>query len=294
MLQAAHLDSLPAMPLPLVVLASALLSGALAAATATAATAAEPRVWLQVGVLQADIDSGFRLDYTGAAEFGLPTIGTTLDFERHLGMASRQSVPFALLGVRLWDRWRLELEGYRLKRSATRVLIDEAFVIGGVTYEGSVRLHSRFDSEVLRASVGYSFLKTPVVEAGVALGVQQTRYTLSITGEGRATDLPTALRTVTEEDDGPLPTVGLFGSVEMGSAWQAATRLNYLPVKNRHGTGRLVNIELDVSMRLGPNWRVGGGYRAVRYQIDDDGSSDLSARFSYRFSGPQIYVQAGF
>jgi hypothetical protein len=272
------------------------IAAALAAAAAhgQAPAPAEQRVWLQLGVFQARLDSQIRLDYVGAPRFGVPRLGTTLDFEGDLGMRDSKTVPFALLGIRLFDRWRVEFEAYGLNRSATRKLVDDEVTIGDTTYAGSVELQSRFDSRVLRASVGYSLLKTAQAEAGVALGVQQTRYTLSFTGVGRATGQPTEVRTVTEEDQGPLPTLGVYGSVELGPSWSVAGRLNYLPVSNRHGKGELVNLELGLSTRISPLWRLGGGYRLVRYKVDDKNSGELSASYRYNFHGPQLYVQAGF
>lgn len=254
----------------------------------------DQRAWIQLGAARAHVDSSLRADYVGDPALGLPPLSTTLDFEDDLKLDRSHTVPNIVLGVRLFERWRVEFETYRLRRTATQTLLDEAVTIDGTTYSASARLNSEFMSRVQRLTLGYSLLKTPSAELGVALGVQYTRYRLRLEGVGQVDNGPPEVRSAEEGDKGPLPTVGLYGSFALGSAWSAAGRVDYLPVESRRVNGYLGSVEANVYHRLSPNWTVGVGYRYIEYRVDRKATGDVGGRFEYRFRGPQVLLEAGF
>ncbi len=272
-------------------LAAALFAGG---AAAQSSDRLDQSLWGRVGVFGAQVDSLVRIDYAGSASLGLPSVGTTLSFERDLGLPSRRAVPELRLGWRLFDRGRLEFESTALSRSATRTLLDKDIVVDGTTYSASAQLQSAFNSRVERLAAGYSFVKGPSGEVGAMLGVQFTRYRISLTGVGRFNDDPPAERTVTQEDSGPLPTLGLFATAALGGAWSADARVDYLPVNSRTAKGELVNLETNLYLRITPNVSAALGYRWVDYKIARKTSGELTGRFEYLFRGPQLMLEFGF
>jgi hypothetical protein len=273
-----------------------IVAGALAAGGAGAQSMdrQSQRAWGRIGLLQAHVDSLVRIDYLGGTSVGLPVVGTTLDFEDDLGLRGRQALLDVALGLRLYERWRLEFGTYSLRRSATRTLLDDEVTIDGVTYSAAADLHSRFSSRVQRLSLGYSLLKSPVAEAGLALGVQYTRYSLAFSGDGRFNGEPPSMRSVEEHDKGPLPTIGVFGAAVLSGPWSAAARLDHMPVDSRRLRGYLSNVEANLYYRLSAAWSLGVGYKAVSYKLTRKSSGDFGALFEYRFRGPQVLLEAGF
>ena len=253
-----------------------------------------PSFWLRGAVFHARIDSSLRVDYVGSPEFGLPGAGTTLDFEDDLGLPRNQTRGDVLLGVRLFDRGRIELQNYSLRRSGTKQLLDDSVVVNGITYSAQAQLTTSFESEVTRLGLGYSFLKTPTAEAGVLLGVQFTRYRLALVGEGRINNEPPASRSVEERDSGPLPTVGVYGSFALSPNWSLHMHADYLPVDSKRLRGGLGMAELNLYRQLTPNFAAGVGVRHVQYKLDRKSSGELSGTFEYRFTGPQVMVEAAF
>ena len=276
--------------------AAAATAGALMVGTAGAQSIDRvgQRAWVQLGALSAGIDSLVRIDYLGNAGLGLPATGTTLDFEDDLDLARRKTVPNVVLGLRLSDRWRMEYGTYSLSRTATQTVLDETVVIGGTTYSAQAQLQSSFSSRVQRLSLGYALLKTPTAEAGVAVGVQYTRYRLAFVGTGSVNGEPPSVSSVEESDRGPLPTGGVFGTVALGEAWSGAARVDYMPVDSKRLHGYLGNVEANLYYRLSPNWSLGVGYKAVSYKVVRKSDGDFGARFEYRFRGPQVLLEAGF
>jgi hypothetical protein len=273
-------------------LASAWLS--MGSATAQTNERLSPSFWLRGGVFHARIDSSLRVDYVGSPEYGLAGAGTTLDFEEDLGLPRNQTRGDVLLGVRLFDRGRIELQHYSLRRSGTKQLLDESVVVNGITYSAQAQLTTSFQSDVTRVGLGYSLLKTPTAEAGVLIGVQFTRYRLALMGEGRINNEPPESRSVEESDSGPLPTVGIYGSFALAPNWSMQMHADYLPVDSRRLRGRLGMAELNLYRQLTPNLAAGVGVRHVRYKLDRKSSGELTGRFEYRFTGPQVIVEATF
>lgn len=253
-----------------------------------------PNVWLRGTLFHAQIDSLVRIDYVGAPEYGVPGAGTTLDFERNLGLPRSQTRGDVLLGVRLFDRGRIEVQHYSLRRSGTRQLLDESVVINGITYSAQAQLTSSFDSRVTRVSLGYSLWKTPTAEAGVLLGAQFTRYKLRFVGEGRINNEPPSSRSAEESDSGPLPTVGAYGAFALSPAWSLRLHADYLPVDSKRLRGGLGMAEINLYRQLAPNLSAGLGVRHVQYKLDRKGSGELRGRFEYRFTAPQVMLELGF
>jgi hypothetical protein len=249
--------------------------------------------WAQVGAFRADIDSVIRVDYRGSDTLGIDPIGTTLDAEDNLGLDRSRTVANVSLGFRLSERWRVELESYRIERVARRQL-NESVVIDGVTFAASAELESSFRSRVERLSLGYSLHKAPTSEAGLLLGVQYTRYRLAFTGQGRYNDEPPVSRSAAQSDEGPLPTVGFFGTAGLPAGWSVAGRADFLPVHTRRVRGSVINYEANAYYALTRNVAAGVGYRVGEYKVTRKDTGDLGARFEYKFKGPQLLLEAGF
>lgn len=279
-----------------VVTATALIAAAFGACTASAQSIdrESQMFWARGAVFQARIDSLLRIDYVGSPELGLPGAGTTVDFEGTLGLPVTQTRGDLLLGLRLFERGRLELQQYSLRRSGTRQLLDESIVVNGVTYSAQARLTTSFESQVTRLGLGYSLLKTPTAEAGVMLGVQYTRYRLRLVGEGSINNEPPASSGVEESDNGPLPTLGAYGSFALAAGWSLHLSADYLPVDSSRVRGGLGAAELNLYRQITPNLSAGLGVRHVQYKIERKSSGELRSRFEYQFTGPQLMLELGF
>jgi hypothetical protein len=108
------------------------------------------RVWLQAIGHAAKIESTARIDES----FNGPR-GTTIDLERDLNQDDRKLVGNLAFGVRLGERWRLELEYLQLRRGGSAAL-PRAIRFDGVDFAQGAAMTSESRLTYTRAYVGSS------------------------------------------------------------------------------------------------------------------------------------------
>jgi hypothetical protein len=271
---------------PILLAAAAALS--CGAASAQGAGSLDQKFWLQLGVFHPSIDSEVRVDRSNNA-----LSGSDIDMERDLGLSSRKSAPSLLLGARINDRWRAEFEYFSLKRHATQPVLGSSIVVDDTVFPVNAVLSSRFDSQVYRASVGYSFYKTPQAEAGAVLGLHVTQFKLDFEGEASVGEAPVAVSSERRDKTVPLPTIGFYGTYAFSQNWLGSARIDAFSIKARGTKGSLVNMQANVLYRFTPNLALGGGYRFNEYRVRSDRES-FNGKVNYKFHGPQLFVEAGF
>ena len=79
-------------------------------------------------------------------------------------------------------------------------------------------------------------------------------------------ELRQGARVANDDDLGFVPTLHLSGERRFGERWTLGLDLDGLA----GGPGRLIDLALKLDYRLGPRWRVGGGYRTLEGGADTD------------------------
>ncbi len=270
------------------ILAAGLTAGAFCTAFASAAQAQmiNDRYWLEVQAFWPDIDTRASVSSANGAR------GTEIDLESDLKLRDRKSLPAVIAGARIGDRWSIIGEYYALNRSASTSARRD-IVFDDVTYPAGVAIDSKFDTDVYRVAVGYSFVRNDKADFGVAAGLHVTQFTLGLKGQGQVG--AAAAQTEARQRDAlaPLPTLGLFGSYQLAPKWSVGGRVDYLSLKVSDYDGRLVNAEARVSYRLFKNVGVGGMYRYVDYHLNVD-KDRWNGEIAYKFKGPALFLQAAF
>ena len=233
---------------------------------------------LEVSAYAPKVDTTARFD---SATFGA---GTTVNFEEDLGLDDRK-IQAAVLGrLRLGDRWRIEGEYFSLDRSGTRA-INRTINWGGNIYPVGIVVNSEFDSDIYRLSAGYSFIKNPQAEFGIALGLHVTDFTASLAGANVAKRTGDALA--------PLPTIGFYGAYAITPRWLLSGRVDFFSLNYNDYDGSLINLVGAVDYRFTRNFGIGVGYRYVDYDLEVTKSS-FTGSVQYQFSGPVLYLIGSF
>ena len=244
------------------------------------------RAWVQLGAYRPAIDTHLRVDSAGGQ-------GSTIDFERDLGLDDSKTVGAILVGARWAERWRFELEYFELTRGARQHLIDREIVIDEITYPAEVEVSSEFDTKVYRAGVGYAFLRRPDAEAGVIGGLHVTTFRAGFEGLGSFDGSLLAVQKDDRDETVPLPTLGVFGTWLVSPRWGVSGRADAFYLKYDHDRGRLFNLQAHVLYRVSPNIGLGLGYRFIDYRLDAD-DTGWRGRVELRYKGPQVMLEAGF
>jgi len=246
----------------------------------------DQRVWLRVSAFDPSISSGAQVDSSSGAS------GTAIDFERDLGLPKKKTLPTLLIGTRFRDAWRAEFEYFQLNRSGSQTL-NQDIIFNGSTFLISTPATTRFASSVYRASVGYSFVKTPQDEFGVTAGAHVTHLDIVIDSQTLVAGAAVSTDHAEQDRTLPLPTLGLYGSHAFAPAWVASGQVNAFQVKSGGLDGHLFDMQANLLWRATPNIGLGLGYRYDDYKLTST-RDDFHGRVNYQFKGPQLFVEAAF
>lgn len=263
--------------------AAALLAAGLA--SAAQAQALDDKYWVEVQGYFPSIDTDATISRTGAP-------GTDIDLENDLGMNKHETLPAVRLGARVWDRWVVTGEYYRLDRNGSRAA-DRDLVFDGDTFAGSATIDSKMSSDIYRLTIGYLFLKNDTYEVGAGIGLHATDFELRLRGNVRVG--AAALQTETRRKSflAPQPTIGVFGVYQPTSKFVVNGRVDYLSVTVGDYGGGITNIEANVAYRATNMIQVGAGWRYVAYDLEID-KKNYQGDLDYNFSGPTIFLRLGF
>lgn len=210
--------------------------------------------------------------------------GAEVNFEDTLGLDERKLTPEFLARWRFTERWRAELEYFRLDRSGTRTL-SGSLQVGDKVYSVNEELQSEFNIAVTRVSVGYSIFKTRDKDIGIALGAHVTaieaRLNGSIVGAEGA------------EATAPLPVLSLYSQFALTDEWSVGARFDYFALKVDQYKGEISSIGLDLQYQPFRHVGFGLGIRTLDIQLEAD-EDDFRGKVESRFSGPIFYVNASF
>lgn len=240
--------------------------------------ALQDRWSIQLGIYAPNVDTTARLNGAG----GL--VGTEVSFEEDLGFAERNDMPAILASVRLGERWKIEAEYLSLRRDNSRAL-SRTINWGDNTYTAGTTVTSEFNSDIMRLSGAYSFIKDAQMEAGFALGLHSTDFKISIAAAGIGSD--------TGEVLAPLPTLGFYGAYAFTPKWLLSGRVDIFSLDYGDYEGQLINATLGVDYRLFRNFGLGAAYRYIDYDLSVT-TSKYNGGINYRFSGPLLYLVSSF
>lgn len=265
---------------------------ALAAAALTLATGAahaqylDSDLWILVSAFRPKIDSKARIDGS------IPGGGTTVDLESDLGLADVKTLPSVLAGWRFSESFRLELEYMSLKRSGSGN-INRDITWDNTVYPLGATVSSAFNTDIYRASVGWSAIRTPTAEFGGSLGLHLTRFVAQVSGRGSVAGQPFSQIAEAQDVLVPLPTLGLFGALSLTPSLRLTGRADIFALNYGPYSGSLFNTEAGLSWHFTRNWSAVLGYRYVSYDLDVKKDA-LNGSLKYRFNGPSLGVAYAF
>lgn len=241
------------------------------------------RFSVTVGAFSAHARTTVRLDAPGGV------LGTTLGFERDLGVEGRAVSHDLTFAARFGNRHRLELEAFQLDRDGQRASSRE-FRFGEDVFEIGWELATFFHTDVVRLGYAYSFLRGERRELGVHAGLHVTDIRMGI----RAALLP--FRADSEEHadaTAPLPVVGLQGAFALAPRWTLSGRAQIFRLRADDFDGELNHVA--VAIEHDTFRRVGLGFAADFFEVDlASRDAGLLGAFKLQFSGPRVFVHAHF
>lgn len=220
----------------------------------------------------------------GTLNSGTVGIGTFIDFENDFGLDERKLVGQLMFRMRLSQRWRLEVDYFKIDRNNSRELA-RTISFGDVNFPLSAEVRSSFNFQDARIGAGYSFFRSKDKEVGIGLGVHMTKFEASLETSTGATERAST--------SAPLPALTVYSQVALTDRWLLSMRLDRLSLDMDDTTGSVSTTGFDFVYQPWRNFNIGIGYRDVNMQISSTGD-DWRGEAQIQQHGPLVFIGTTF
>ena len=228
----------------------------------------------------------FYAESTTQARLGSSSGGTGVDvnFEDTLGLPARKTIGEVAAYWRISERWRVDLNYFRLTRKGSRTL-TENLTWGDNTYTIGTTVNSSFEISDLRAGLGYSFFRTADKEVGIGVGLHSTAFKASLdsASAGAASESATA----------PLPVLALYGNFALTDTWALKAGTDWLSLAYDKYSGSIRASVFDIVYQPFKQVAFGVGMHSLNVRLGiDNPHSKFDARVALQ--GPAAYMSVSF
>jgi hypothetical protein len=237
------------------------------------------RFFLAVGVSQNESD------VTANLNTGRIGLGTLIDFEDDLGLDKTNAIGTFMVGMRLFERWRLEAEYFKLDRANDKV-VSRTLDWGRLSIPVTAGVESSFSAEDIRVGVGYSFFRRIDKEIGVGLGA----HVLSLEATLSTRNLGSQRAAV---DSTPLPVVTFYARMALTDRWLLNVRVDRLSLDAGDIDGRIFTSEVEFVYQPWRHVNLGVGYRDMNIEVSSTGEK-WRGKAQVRQSGPLLFIASTF
>jgi hypothetical protein len=241
----------------------------------------QERVRLSIGASRQSTTTNLQLDSSTGV------LGTPVSAENTFGLDKQDFEPKFQAMVRVGERHRLRFDYFALDRTGNTT-IGDPIIFRDVTLLPGDPLKTNLSLRTLGINYEYSFLHSDRYEVAFTIGVNDT----DISARGRVS---TQTRHVdqTEDQAGPLPTVGLDATYVLSKRFYFDARGQYLKISVDNLDGSLGIYEVDGLYRLRPNIAFAIGYNIVKANLASTKATEAGF-FNFSSKGPELFVRIAF
>jgi hypothetical protein len=239
------------------------------------------RVRLSIGASHQSSSTGLRLDSSAGVE------GNAVNAESDFGLEKSEFEPKFQAMVRAGERHRVRFDYFSLDRTGNTTILNP-IIFRDVVLQPGDPLKMNLSLRTLGINYEYSFLHSDRYEVAFSIGVNDT----DISARGRVST-PTRHVDQTEDQAGPLPTVGLDATYVISKRFYIDARGQYLKAHISNFDGSLGLYEVDALYRLRPNISFAIGYNLVKADLASTKTTE-SGFFNFTTKGPEIFVRVAF
>ncbi|MEA3159436.1 MAG: hypothetical protein QOD95_984 [Gammaproteobacteria bacterium] len=241
----------------------------------------EERVRLSLGAVRLSNKTEFQVDSSA----GVP--GTPINAEDQFGLDKSDYEAKIEAMARVGERHRLRFDYFSLDRTG-RLDVTQPIVFRDVILQPGDPLNSDLSIRTFGITYEYSFLHRDRFEVAATIGIHDT----DISARAR---VQTQARHVnqTEDQAGPVPTLGLDATYVVSKRFYFDARAQYLRVRINDLDGSLGIYEVDGLYRLRPNISFAVGYSSLRARLTS-AQARQAGFFNFNSSGPEIFVRVAF
>jgi hypothetical protein len=242
----------------------------------------DERVRLSLGAMHVSSATTLRAD----SSEGLP--GSQINGEDQFGLDKSDFEPMFQAVVRVATRHRFSFDYFTLDRSGNAIVGASPIAFRDVTFLPGDPLQTTLSFRTFGITYEYSFWHSERLEIAATVGVHAT----DISAIAKA---QTATRHIIQTDDqaGPIPTVGMDATWVVSKRFYLGGRFQYLDVHVDNLDGSLGFYEFDALYRFRPNVAFAVGYTEVRAHLASTQSAQAGL-FDFNSKGPEMFVRVSF
>jgi hypothetical protein len=242
----------------------------------------DERVRLSLGAMYVSSSTNIQADSSAGVT------GTNFNAENEFGLSKTDFEPKFQAMVRVDTRQRLSFDYFTLDRSGDRSLTSGPLIFRDVVFQPGDPLQTQLSLRTLGITYGYSFWHSPTVEIAATFGIHETDISALAKVE-------TQTRHIIQTDDqaGPVPTVGIDATWVASRRFYLDARVQYLDVHVHDLSGSLGIFELDVLYRYRANVAFGLGYTDLRARLASTQTAQ-SGLFDFSTQGPEMFFRISF
>jgi hypothetical protein len=242
----------------------------------------DDRVRISLGAMHLSSATTLRADSSTGV------VGTTINGEDQFGLDKSDWEPQFQALVRVAERHRFSFDYFTLDRSGSSIVGATPIVFRDVTFLPDDPLQTHLSLRTLGITYEYSFWHSEAVEIAATVGVHATDISSSA-------KVQTQTRHViqTEDQAGPVPTVGLDATWVISRRFYVNGRAQYLNVHVSNLDGSLGLYEFEGLYRYRSNVSFGIGYSDVRAHLASTRTSQPGL-FDFNTKGPELFLRVSF
>jgi hypothetical protein len=239
------------------------------------------RVRLSLGFMRVSSTTDIRLDSSAGG------VGTQINAEHVLGLDGSDFEPKFQAMARVGERHRLRFDYFTLDRTGQATL-SAPIAFRNVILLINDPVETNLSLRSLGITYEYSFIHREKFELAATFGIHDT----DVSTRARVF---TQTRHVnqTEDQAGPVPTLGLDSTYVISKRFYVDARAQYIKAAIVHVTGSLGFYELAALYRYRPNVAVGLGYTAMKTTLTSRRTGN-SGYFNFDSKGPEFFVRVAF
>jgi outer membrane protein len=211
--------------------------------------------------------------------------GDELNLEELLGVEDRQTITQFDLFFRTAFYHRLQLGYFELTRNSAATL-QRGIDFGEQAYTGDTAVAASTELELWRFGYTYFLMRDAQKELGFNAGLSQARFELGLIADDEE-------RSETASVNAPLPTLGVQGSVALGSLWRLDADIDVFWLDADRYEGYMTYLSLNLDRELGEHFSAGIGYSYCGMHLSSR-DEDLRGLFKMHFFGPKLYLSTRF
>lgn len=242
------------------------------------------RLQVSASLTNVILNSNIRVD-------GSNGIGTDIDAEDDLGLATAKLEPRFAVRWRPWHRHEFEV-GYQFARRTSERVLDRDITFGDSTYHVGGNVGTKLNTDQAFFAYRFAFLAKPRAQVGlsVGLGALFLKTALDALGSGGQVQYSQS-----NDVTGPFGSLGLYGRFLSGNRWSWEAEARYVKVSIDRFHAKVGEGGGAIRYAAWSHVTFEGGYGVTAFTVDIDqatssGSGSRSGRIKYSLQSIRLSV----